>query len=170
MWILGSYKLNNGSLNFLNYQKGELMSTKNILKSKKGITPVLATLLLIVIAVATVVVTYAWIMVYMSGAGTQAGVMLNIDAVSWPSNDTIVLYVRNTGTSDATISAVYIGTSSTNLIKANVTCEPRSGLVSANGGVVSININYTWGHNTMHYFKVVPNVGASAEISAKSPS
>jgi flagellin-like protein len=168
MWILGSYKLNNGSLNFLNYQKGELMSTKNILKSKKGITPVLATLLLIVIAVATVVVTYAWIMVYMSGAGTQAGVMLNIDAVSWPNSTRIVLYVRNTGTSDATISAVYIGTSATNLTK--VTAEPSNAPVGANGGVVEITCSFTWINNTMYYFKVVPNVGASAEISAKSPS
>jgi flagellin-like protein len=167
MWILDSYKLNNGSPDFLNYQKGETMQTKNMLKSKKGITPVLATLLLIVIAVATIVVTYAWITIYMSSAGTQAGVMLNIDAVSWSGNDTIVLYVRNTGTSDATISAVYIGTSATNLTK--VPAGPSNATVSANGGVVTITCSYNWTSNTTYYFKVVPNLGAPAETSKKSP-
>ncbi|MGQ9744095.1 MAG: archaellin/type IV pilin N-terminal domain-containing protein, partial [Candidatus Bathycorpusculaceae bacterium] len=43
--------------------------TKNSLKSKKAISPILATLLLIVIAVAAIVVTYAWIMTYMTSAG-----------------------------------------------------------------------------------------------------
>jgi flagellin-like protein len=170
MWILVSYKLNNGSPDFLNYQKGESMQAKNMLKSKKGITPVLATLLLIVIAVATIVVTYAWITIYMSSAGTQAGVMLNIDAISWPNNTSIVLYVRNTGTSDATISAVYIGTSATNLTKleeSNVTYDPTGGLVSANGDVVTVTCSYNWNSNTMYYFKVVPNIGAPAETSKK---
>jgi len=41
------------------------MITKNMLKSKKAISPILATLLLIVIAVAAIVVTYAWVMTYM---------------------------------------------------------------------------------------------------------
>jgi flagellin-like protein len=149
---------------FLNQQKGEPMQAKNMLKSKKGITPVLATLLLILIAVATIVVTYAWVMIYMSGARQQAEVMLSIDAVSWPSNDTIVLYVRNTGTSDATISAVYIGTSAANLTKA-----ASSETFLGGGGVANVTINYSWENNTMYYFKVVPNIGAPAECSAKSP-
>jgi flagellin-like protein len=142
------------------------MQAKNMLKSKKGITPVLATLLLIVIAVAAIVVTYGWVMIYMSSAGKQAEVMLNIDTVSWPNNTSIVLYVRNTGISDATISAVYIGTSTTNLTKVEHT--PEDILVSANG-VVNITINNSWKSNTMYYFKVVPNIGAPAETSKKSP-
>ncbi|HEY4674981.1 MAG TPA: archaellin/type IV pilin N-terminal domain-containing protein, partial [Candidatus Bathyarchaeia archaeon] len=48
----------------------------SMLRSKKAISPILATLLLIVIAVAAIVVTYAWIMTYMSSAGQQAGVQI----------------------------------------------------------------------------------------------
>ncbi|MGB9778860.1 MAG: archaellin/type IV pilin N-terminal domain-containing protein, partial [Candidatus Bathyarchaeales archaeon] len=59
--------------------------TKNPLKSKKAISPILATLLLIVIAVAAIVVTYAWIMTYMSNAGTQASVILYKENISWNS-------------------------------------------------------------------------------------
>jgi archaeal flagellin N-terminal-like domain len=56
------------------------MLTRNMSKSKKAISPILATLLLIVIAVAAIVVTYAWLMTYMSSAGEQAGVFLKKDA------------------------------------------------------------------------------------------
>jgi hypothetical protein len=146
------------------------MQAKNVLKSKNGITPVLATLLLIAIAAAAIVVTYAWVMIYMGGARQSASVMLNIEVVSWSGNDTIVLYVRNTGTSDTTISAVYIGTSATNLSKVDdVTFDTTGGVVRANGGIVEIKINYKWANDTMYYFKVVPSIGASAETSNKSP-
>jgi len=143
------------------------MHAKNMIKSRKAISPILATLLLIVIAVAAIVVTYAWIMTYMSSAGHQAGVMLTKDAVSWPNSNSIKLYIRNTGTSDAIISAVYVGTSATNLAKADVT--PANAPVNADGGVAEITIEYTWQNDTRYYFRVVPNAGAPLEFSEKSP-
>ncbi|MEM2937182.1 MAG: archaellin/type IV pilin N-terminal domain-containing protein [Candidatus Bathyarchaeia archaeon] len=145
------------------------MPAKNMIKSRKAISPILATLLLVVIAVAAIVVTYAWIMTYMSSAGQQAGVMLTKDAVSWPDNDTIVIYVRNTGTSDAVISAVYMGESAANLTRVGATYDPMSGVVPADGGVVKITIDYSWKSDTKYYFKVVPNTGAPIEFSEKSP-
>jgi flagellin-like protein len=141
------------------------MSTKNMLKSKKAISPILATLLLIVIAVAAIVVTYAWVMTYMTSTTSQAGVLLSKDAVSWPTNTTIVVYVRNTGTSDATIDAVYVGTSAANLTKQTATFSP-SGVVVANGGVISINITYPWTSGTTYYFRIAPKVGAPLEFNA----
>lgn len=136
---------------------------KNMLKSKKAISPILATLLLIVIAVAAIVVTYAWIMTYMSSAGHQAGIMLSKDAVSWPDSNTIKIYIRNTGTSDAVISAVYVGTSATNL--TSVSFSPVNAPVSANGGNATLTITYSWVDNVRYYFKVVPTTGAPLEFS-----
>ena len=46
---------------------------KNVLKAKKGISPILATLLLIVIAVSAVIVTYAWVMTFTGSTTSQAG-------------------------------------------------------------------------------------------------
>jgi flagellin-like protein len=147
------------------------MNAKTLSKSRRGISPILATLLLIVIAVAAIVVTYAWIMIYMSSAGQQAGIQLNIEAVNWPNNSTIKLYVRNTGTSDATIDAVYVGTSSTNLVKqTDVTYNPTSKVVTANGGTIEITVTYQWTPQTTYYFKVAPSTGPAAEISARAPA
>jgi flagellin-like protein len=147
------------------------MKTKTMLKSRRGISPILATLLLIVIAVAAIVVTYAWVMTYMSSAGHEAGVRLTIEAVNWPNNSTIKLYVRNTGTSDATIDAVYVGTSSTDLQKqTSVTYNPENKVVKANGEtVMEITISYSWTSQRTYYFKVAPLTGPAAEFSAKAP-
>jgi len=144
------------------------MKTKTLVKSRRGISPILATLLLIVIAVAAIVVTYAWIMVYMHSAGRQAGIQLNIEAVSWPNNSTIKLVVRNTGTSDATIDAVYVGTSAENLVKQS-SFNLTNKVVTANGGTIEITINYTWTPKTTYWFKVAPLTGPAAEGSAQSP-
>jgi flagellin-like protein len=147
------------------------MNAKTLSKSRMGISPILATLLLIVIAVAAIVVTYAWVMIYMSSAGQQAGIQLNIEAVNWPDNSTIKLYVRNTGTSDATIDAVYVGTSSTNLVKqTSVSYNPTSKVVKANGGTIEITVTYPWEPQTTYYFKVAPSTGPAAETSARAPA
>jgi len=145
---------------------------KKMLKSKEGISPILATLLLIVIAVAAVIVTYAWVMTFTSSQTGQAGVFLREDSVAWNSTaGTITLYISNTGTSDATISAVYVGTSSTNRPKQTaVTYDPTSKLVEKDGGsTLAITITYSWTSKTTYYFKVTPQVGASLEFSEDAP-
>jgi flagellin-like protein len=144
------------------------MNTKTQLKSRMGISPILATLLLIVIAVAAIVVTYAWIITYMSSAGQQAGVQLTLDTVSWSTDKTkIMLYVRNVGTADAVIDKVYMGESSTNL--APVTHNAKNALVQANGGTLTITISYNYTNGTIYYFKVVPKTGAPLEFSRRAP-
>jgi flagellin-like protein len=148
------------------------MSTKNMLKSKKAISPILATLLLIVIAVAAIVVTYAWVMTYMTSTTGQAGILLRKDAINWQSGTPkkIVIYVRNTGVADATIDAVYIGTSSTNLtLQSSVTYNSTSKVVSKNGGTITITFDYPWSPQTMYHFRIVPTVGEALPIQEQAP-
>jgi flagellin-like protein len=147
---------------------------QKILKSKRGISPILATLLLIVIAVAAIVVTYAWVITFTGSTTGQAGIFLVKENVWWNSTSpkSIVIYVKNTGISDAEINAVYIGTSSSNLVlQSSVTYSPLSKLVSANGGTIIITVAYpTWSADTTYYFKVAPKVGTALEFYQKSPS
>jgi len=142
--------------------------TKKTSISKKAISPILATLLLIVIAVAAIVVTYAWVMTYMTSTGTQAGIMLRKDAVSW-SDGLITIYVRNVGTADATIDAVYIGTSSTNMtLQSSVTYNPTN-IVEKNGGNINITVTYSWTPKTTYYFRIVPKVGEALVFQESAP-
>ena len=145
---------------------------RKMFRSGKAISPILATLLLIVIAVSAIVITYAWVTTFLTGTTGGAGVILNKDNVSWNSTaDTITIYVRNTGTSDAEIDAVYIGTSSLNLApQTSVIYNPTSKIAYANGGTVTITVTYSWSFDTMYSFKVAPKAGAPLEFNAKSPS
>lgn len=99
--------------------------------------------------------------------------MLYKDNVYWNSTSTktIVIYVRNQGTSDAEINAVYVGTSSTNLeLQNTVSYNPTSKLVYANGGTIKITVTKDWGTDTTYYFKIAPKVGTALEFNSHSPS
>ena len=146
---------------------------KKVFRSRKAISPILATLLLIVIAVSAIVITYAWVTTFITGTTSGAGVLLDRDSVYWNSTSpkTIIIYLRNEGTSDAVIDAVYIGTSSTSLVKqTTVTYDPTSKIAYADGGTVTVTVTYTWAVDTTYYFRIAPEVGSAYEFSLKSPS
>jgi flagellin-like protein len=140
-----------------------------MLKSRKGISPILATLLLIVIAVAAIVVTYAWVITF-AGNVTGQDVQLREFNTSWNSTaNTITVYLSNQGTSDGKIDSVYIGTSATNLnLQSSVAYDPSE--IIASHGTISIVLNHPWEFNTEYYFKIHPEVGADYEFHKTSPA
>jgi len=146
---------------------------QKIFKSKRGISPILATLLLIVIAVAAIVVTYAWVITFTGSTTTLAGVLLVKENVYWNSTGTktIVIYMKNQGISDATISTVYVGTSDQNVaIQTAVSYNPSSKLCYANGANIQvITVTYPWIADTTYHFKVAPTTGSTTTFEARSP-
>lgn len=138
----------------------------HLFKSKKGISPILATLLLVVIAVAAIVVTYAWVMMYTGHLTGQAGVILSPANVRFYGNGTqIYIDVQNTGTSDTTIIQVYVGTSSSTLDNQTVTPVPLPA-----GTVQRITLNYSWQIGTTYYFKAIPSIGQPLSWSDQAPN
>jgi flagellin-like protein len=140
--------------------------TKKTLKSNKAISPILATLLLVVIAVAAIVVTYAWIMTYMAHTTGQAGVVLYKANVNFYGNGTkIDIDVGNSGTSDTRIIQVYVGLSSSAM--DNQTITP----VSLNADSVQrITVEYSWQNGVTYYFKVLTSTGQSLPWSEQAPT
>jgi flagellin-like protein len=143
-----------------------------MLKSRKGISPILATLLLIVIAVAAIVVTYAWVITF-TGNVTGQDVQLREINTSWNSTaNTIKVDLSNQGTADGKIDSVYIGTSATNLnLKddASVTYDPATKIIASHG-TISIVLIHTWEFNKEYYFKIHPEVGVDYEFHKTSPA
>jgi len=135
-----------------------------MLKSKKAISPILATLLLIVIAVAAIVVTYAWIMTYMSSAGYQAGVMLSKDANCLWQTGNVTIYVRNKGTSDAEIDRVYIDSQ----LQSDVSYNPTTKIVKS-GEAITIVVTYPWASGTTYHFQISPKQGEPLGFYEKAP-
>lgn len=138
---------------------------RTILKSKKGISPILATLLLIVIAVAAVIVTYAWVMTFTGSTTSQAGAVLTLDNTRFYNTTTTDYYVevtlRNSGTADATVASVYVGTSDSNLaIQSSVDYLPTTQIIEQ-GSSINITITYDWTDGTNYYFNIVTEEGLS---------
>ena len=143
---------------------------KKILKSKKGISPILATLLLIVIAVAAVIVTYAWVMTFTSSTTSQAGAVLSLDNMRFytDTDDYIEITLRNSGTSDAKVETVYVGTTDSNLIsQTNDSYIPDTQIVST-GATLTITIEYDWDDGTRYYFNIATEEGISYSFSREA--
>jgi flagellin-like protein len=151
------------------------MSIKKSLNSKKAISPILATLLLIVIAVAAIVVTYAWITTYMGSATQQAGVILYNENVRFDADATEIT-VGNSGTSDTRIVRIWLGNSSGSMMDVTSDTDiTGSGLLLPAGGTATITVNWpndvasAWQGGENYYFRIVPNPGQFLEFPEQAP-
>lgn len=144
---------------------------KKLLKSRKAISPILATLLLIVIAVAAIVVTYAWIMTYMGSAGQQAGVLLykaNVSFYTQGSTKMINVDVGNSGTSDTEIIRVYIGTSLSN--RTEQTPTQTLPLALAFKSTATLTIPYAWTASGTYYFRILSSSSQTLDFPEQAPT
>jgi flagellin-like protein len=134
---------------------------------KKAISPILATLLLVVIAVAAIVVTYAWVMTYMAHTTGQAGVVPYLANVNFYGSGTkIDIDIGNSGTSDTTIIQLYIGTSSSTM--NNQTIAPVS-LNADSVQRITVNCDPLWENGVTYYFKVLTPAGPSPTWPWQAP-
>ena len=91
--------------------KEKSMSNKKSLnrlkRNAKGISPLIATLLLIAIAVAASVITYSWVMSMIGSQSQQAQTQVRTGTITWDiANDNCSIVVRNTGSVAATVESI----------------------------------------------------------------
>ena len=146
------------------------MLTKRLVKSRKGISPILATLLLIVIAVAAIVVTYAWIMTYLTSAGEQAGVRLFKANINFGGGGTTIqIDVGNSGDSDTEIVRIYIGPELNDLTEQSQTSPALPAPLNA-GSITSITVNYNWTVSSSYAFRIISSTGQYIEFPEQAPA
>ncbi|MEN3053444.1 MAG: archaellin/type IV pilin N-terminal domain-containing protein [Candidatus Methanosuratincola petrocarbonis] len=120
-------------------------------KSKKGVSPIIATLLLIVIAVAAAVVTYSFVMGFIGTSTNPSGQQgqLTYDAYTFTANpsddDVLSVYIRNIGTKAVTISDCYIGGQKADVTSTDNVISPGTvKLVTANASqTITAGTGYT---------------------------
>ena len=86
-------------------------SIRKFRRNTRAISPVIATLLMIAIAVVASLVAYAWVMGYMNFTTEKTGKAIQIQSVSnQTAANTLTIYVQNVGDSTVTFTAqsVYI--------------------------------------------------------------
>jgi flagellin-like protein len=81
--------------------------------SKRAVSPVIATLLMIAIAVAASIIVYVWSIGLLGGlmgsGGSQTKEQLIMEAYNWQTSTTITFTLRNVGSAPVTVAAVYLG-------------------------------------------------------------
>jgi len=137
------------------------------LKARKGVSPIIATLLLIIIAVAAAVVTYSFVMGFIGGVGTgQSGTaQFSIDTYNYDSTaKTFTIYIRNIGTKQVSLSSLYIDGVSKAATVYNI-----SGTFAV-GSVTTLTVNATDLGAGTHIIKLVFSDGTPLEFNVLKPS
>ena len=144
--------------------------------NKKGVSPIIAVLLLIVITVTAALLTYLWVLGYIGSAQKsgqppeQLEEKIKIDGVK-VSGNTITIYVRNIGSVRVVIQAVYILNATTGAVidantNLNVGLDP--GQVSGDTDVqITVSGTYTSGYT--YVAKVVTKKGTEASLAFTWP-
>jgi len=81
--------------------------------SKKAVSPVIATLLMIAVAVAASVIVYVWsaglLGTLMGGGGAQVKEQLIMEAYDWTNTASLTLHLRNVGSTEVKVAQIYVG-------------------------------------------------------------
>ena len=77
-------------------------------RSVRAISPVIATLLMIAIAVVASLVVYAWVTGYIGGSTTKAGKAIQLPSFAVDGSNNLHVYVQNVGQGTVQISAIYV--------------------------------------------------------------
>jgi flagellin-like protein len=146
------------------------MKTISLKQNKKGVSPIIATLLLIVIAVAAAVVTYAFVTGFIGTAtaqSTQQGAM-SIDTGTVTGTG-ITVYVRNTGTKSEVLGTAYVDNvliggfekvAGTVATFDPAVVAPAQTLTLAPGATCTVIVaGTTWADGAAHTVKIVASDG-----------
>jgi len=127
---------------------------------RKGASPVIAALLLIGIAVASVVVAYTWTMSMVKQQGSQAQTSIRIDEVLYGNATSgtdfaVKVSVRNTGSVPTVIESIYIYKGDAQIVQSigiDYTVEEK--------GLISVSLEEDTGYSFSEYY---PSLGGDPD-------
>jgi flagellin-like protein len=150
-------------------------NTTKFKRSIKAISPVIATLLMIAIAVVASLVVYAWVTGYMGNATSKAGKAIQIQSFASQGGN-LVIYVQNVGQGDVELDkdqSVYVNSnlvsfnSATQRMPLSVgqTVELQTNAPYTDGTKVNIKVTTTDGT-----FMTTTGTGTGASSTSPSPT
>jgi len=154
-------------------------SIRKFIKDTKAISPIIATLLLIAIAVAASVITYSWVMSMIASQSQQAQTQIRIDAVEFKNSaglgpDAIALTIRNTGSVAATIESVSITLhekTTVATLSSKITIQTGSaGTYSFKAGQDNVPASWKWSVQEDYTIRTTCTTGFFYDRLSVSPS
>jgi len=121
---------------------------RNLRKSMKAISPIIATLMLMLLAVAAGVIVYAYVTGWIGGATQTSGApkgQLQIDSIT--ANATAIkVYIRNLGGEIANVDAIYVEGDAAASVTPALSSEDATIDVGAVQGFTLGSLTLTQGH------------------------
>ena len=135
------------------------------MRSRKALSPVVASIILIAVTVAVSIAVAAWM-----GALTfnfMATEQLKITNLAFPATNTVTITMLNTGTNPLTISEVHVN-NGPNLIS---TASPpwTTGVVAANTNLIE-NFTSSWVNGAQYEVELKSSKGNQFTYTATAPS
>jgi hypothetical protein len=132
---------------------------RKLLRSRRGITPVLSSLLLTVIAVAGMSIAITATYIITDNLHDNMGERLIVEDV-WFTSDQVSLYLRNVGKVSVNVAAVYI----------DRVGQPFTALELEQGEHGWLNVTCSWSADSVYEIKVVTGRGTDVVEYYTSPS
>ncbi len=142
---------------------GELYMKIGKLKvGRKAVNPVIATLLMIAIAVAAGILVYVWSMglvgTLQAGGGEQTKEQVMMEAYDWTTTSTLILHMRNVGTTQIDIAEIYV--------EGNAQGQTATIAIDGTADLTCGALGFTPVSGRSYSIKVVTSTGAVFSFSA----
>jgi flagellin-like protein len=134
-------------------------SLRNILQNRRGITPVLSSLLLMVIAVAAMSIAITATYVITDNLHDTMGERFIVENV-WFTSEKISIYLRNVGKVSIKIAAVYVNRTSQSFTSLELEEDKHNWL----------NVTYGWNSDSVLHINIVSSRGTKVVDYYTSPS
>ena len=132
---------------------------RKLLRNRKGITPVLSSLLLTVIAVAGMSIAVTATYVITDGLHDNMGERLIVEDVWFTASNQVSLYVRNVGKVAIEIDVVYVNGVSKSFTSLELEANKHG----------QLNVTYSWNADSAYEIKVVTKRGTQVVDNYMSP-
>jgi flagellin-like protein len=132
---------------------------RNILRNKRGLTPVLSTLLLMVIAVAAMSIAMTAAYVITGNLHDIMGERFIVED-AWFTTGKISFYLRNVGKVSIKIAAVYINHTSQSFTPLELEVDDHGWL----------NVTYSWDSDSVYHVNIVTSRGTKVVDYYESPA
>jgi flagellin-like protein len=93
---------------FNTLRRRKRMKMKNLRKCRKAVSPVISVLLMIAVAVAASLITYAWVMGYLGSTTGKVGKAIQIQSMAHTSDGSLTVWVQNVGTGPVVLDSLYV--------------------------------------------------------------
>jgi len=132
---------------------------RNLLRNRRGITPVLSNLLLMIIAVAAMSIAITATYVITDNLHNTMGERFIVEDV-WFRTSQISIYLRNVGKVSIKIAAVYVNHKPQAFTSTELEVDDHGWL----------NVTYSWSSGSAYHINIVTNRGTKVVDYYMSPS